>query len=374
MATPSASVRARLAGVAAAVAALLGTAVAAGPAAALPGDPPVTLLAPAPGATLPIGGDPVPVAFACPSYREEESPLFGTLRGTAADYVPRLATSPAVGADGRLTDTVATGLAVERAAEPGTCDAGLGNTGFPRPQSTPGTYWWQVERTCGGCTGGVEVSAVGSFTLRAVAVPTLTVPARAWAGYPFTATIGYPNPAGGAQTTRTVERRVGTAWRTVATETTDGSPLVALPRGTHTLRAVVTVGGQATPSAPRTVRVLRPVAWTTARADGTYRDRQRPSVRLRVTGDGRRITGFTAEIPLVCVTPSGSVTPNTATLVLPPVRIAPDGRFAVAARTAGIARRLTGRIVGTRFVATTARFANASCAGSITVGARRTGS
>jgi hypothetical protein len=114
---------------------------------------------------------------------------------------------------------------------------------------------------------------------------------------------------------------------------------------------------------------------TTARDDGAYRDARRPSVRLRVTGGGRRITGFHADAPTQCssTTSNTGIEPGISTVTLPPVRVAPDGRFAVAAIYRGTRVRFTGRLRGRALTGVRAAVSTSTCSGSIVVEVRRAG-
>ncbi len=347
--------------------------VLAAPAQALPGDPPIAALSPKEGETVPADDAGIAVSFTCPPYtKREANDLFGAETGSpaAGDYEAHFARAAAVGADGRLAQTVATGRVDERAAQPGVCDATLGQGGFPRPQSTPGTYFWQASRECPSCTGGFEVGPVVRFVIRAAGAATLKAPDTAYAGFPFVVKATYAGTSGQVQ----LQRKAGSTWTTIARFVGDAEPIVKLERGRQTLRAVVQVGSDSVTSNSETVDVKRARNWATSkRDDGSYRDPKRASVRFEVTGGGKRITGFHADVPTLCGNPSSTTgtSPNIATVTLPAIKIAPDGRFAFTARIAQQTVRFVGRLAGRKLRETRASIAQTNCSGSIAVEARR---
>src|SRR5690349_12016763 len=73
----------------------------ASPAAALPGDPPIELLDPAPDAIVPASPNGLVVGYTCPVYRYFDDGEF-QLRGDSNQYGALLATSPETGTDNRL--------------------------------------------------------------------------------------------------------------------------------------------------------------------------------------------------------------------------------------------------------------------------------
>lgn len=354
------------------VAALL-TLVLAPAAAALPGDAPIAALSPKADEVVPANAAGITVTFTCPAYvKREANELFGPEPGLIGDYEARFGRAPAVGPDGRLADSLAIGRVDERPTQPGVCDAVLGQGGFPRPQSTPGTYYWQAARACPSCTGGFEVGPVVRFVIRASGAATLKAPDTAYAGYPFVVEASYAGTAGQVR----LERKAGSSWKTIATFLGDAEPIVRLDRGRQVLRIVVQVGADTVTSAMQTVDVKRARGWSTSRRDdGAYRDARRASVRLRIAGGGKRITGFRADVPTLCANPSSSTgtSPNIATVTLPTVRIAPDGRFAFTARIRQQTVRLVGRLSGRKLRDTRASIAQSNCSGSTAVQARRVG-
>ena len=344
----------------------------AAPAAALPPDPPVAPLSPADGATLPVNADGIGVSFTCPPYTSSEGfPPFGPIAGLISDYGAGLSSVPTLGADGRLAQTAGIGSATE--TTPGTCVSTLGSGGFPKPQTTPGTWYWQAWRACSGCAGGWETSPVRSFTLSAAATITLIVPAKAYVGFPVVAAVTVQSAS--TASALTIERRTGASWRPVATvDPADGDAFITLPRGSQQLRATARFGTETMSSKTATLAVAKATQWqTAARDDGAYRDAQRPSVRFKITGGGRKLTGFHADVPTVCSSPTSStgIAPGLSTVELPPVKVAPDGRFALAGTYRSIKVRFSGRLSNRRLTGARAAIRTSTCAGSIAVRARR---
>jgi hypothetical protein len=340
----------------------------AAPAAAIPPDPLPEPQTPADGATLPVNADGIKVRFTCPPYTESPPfPPFPETPGITSDYGTGMSASPAVGADGRLATRDGIGAATE--VEDGVCESTLGSGGFPKPQATPGTWYWQAWRACSGCDSGWEVSPVRRFVLAADATLKLTAPKRAYAGYAFATTTTRTGTSIASKLT--VERKVGSRWRQAGT---GEEAILKLPRGAHRLRATGVFGAQTISSAQVKVTVARAARWQTSRRDdGTYRDAQRPSVRLRVTGGGRRLTGFRADIPTLCSDPNSATgtSPNISTLVLPALKLAPDGGFAVAGTYKGTGYRFTGKVRSRKLVGARAALRTTACSGSITVAAKR---
>ena len=63
----------------------------------LPGDPPVTAIAPASGAVLPVDPDGIPVVYGCPVYRSYDAGDGFVVYGGRPEYNVYFATSPALG-------------------------------------------------------------------------------------------------------------------------------------------------------------------------------------------------------------------------------------------------------------------------------------
>ena len=345
--------------------------VLAAPAAALPPDPPITPLEPAEGASLPVNADGIVVRFTCPPYTTVEDPLFGPIAGLISDYGAAISRAPDVGADGRLATRDGLGSAFE--SSPGSCQSTLGSGGFPKPQTTPGAWYWQAWRNCSGCASGFETSPVRSFTLTAGGTITLGVPRKAYVGYPIVAAVKVESPSSPAQVT--IERRSGSTWVAVGeVALNEEDAFIKLPRGKVELRATARFGAESLSSPARTVTVAKPLEWQTSRRDdGRYRDAKRPSVRFAVTGGGRTLSGFRADVPTICsstTSPTGTE-PGISTVTLPKVKLAPDGGFAVEGTYKSIKVRFSGRLHGRRLTGARAAIRTSACTGSIAVEARR---
>lgn len=349
--------------------------IAAPAASALPGDALIVPLTPADGAALPVNPDGIEVTFSCPVYGVFLSGDFA-FPGGPKDYGVSFATSSALSADGRLADPVALPQAASTGGDG--CAAFMNPGGSPpRPQDTPGRYYWQPWRLCAGCSPSYETGPVRSFTLTADATVRVGSPGRVYAGYPALVPVTVSGNAAGARVT--LQRKAGKSWRGVGSASVVGGraePLVKLPRGDQQLRAVVKVGSQAVASPERRVTVARAAAWSTgAGDDGAYKGSLggERSVRFTVTGGGRAITGFTAFVAMTCpsVTP-GQFTTQIGTAKLGRMKVAPDGRFVAAAtpdgRTAISARGKlrNGRVTGGRVT-----LSLGPCTGSTSFGATK---
>ncbi|HWK25976.1 MAG TPA: hypothetical protein VNS09_05400 [Solirubrobacter sp.] len=301
---------------------------------ALPPDPPVTPLTPADGAVGATNPEGFVVTYACPAYGIYESGDF-TFYGGPKDYSVSLSTAPDAGADGRLLGSIVAVRGNLQAS--GTCSAVVGSGAEPRPQVTPGTYYWQVWRLCTGCATGYEVGPVRTLTLRSPIKPRLTLPARVYGGYP--ALIGVTAAGAPDGTGLALERQTGATWTRVGTVTLLGGraeAVVTLPRGRQTLRATLQIGTQAIASDGQPLIVTAARRWTTAKAEGAYRG---AGVRFKVTDRGRRLRVFRAAVR--------ACPGRLAKLNL--VKVAPDGSFVAARgglRVRGTirGRKATGRV------------------------------
>jgi hypothetical protein len=190
----------------------------------------------------------------------------------------------------------------------------------------PGRFYWQAARQCEGCASGYETSAVRSFVVHRDLHLGLTVPKRAYGGYPVIASVHAGGvPDGG---TVTVQRRAGKKWRKVASTSVSherGSVVLKLPRGTVRLR-LKAVGGV---SGARVVKVVAARNWTTTHDVGSYRGKaEGADLKLKVAAGGRQIRDFDTEVTTFCVGPT--IPDNHFLIGVAPVKrakIAPDGRF-----------------------------------------------
>jgi hypothetical protein len=148
----------------------------------------------------------VPVSYACPLYRTSDFGNGIVRTGDESYYTVLLSRSPALDGEGRLATPEARGTGASTPADPNTCNLLLRADVTPAPQESPGVWYWQVSRICAGCSPQFETGPVRSFTLVSSEKPTLALPARAYAGFPFIATVGVKgSPAG---TAVTVQRRI----------------------------------------------------------------------------------------------------------------------------------------------------------------------
>jgi hypothetical protein len=341
------------------------------PAQALPGDTGFEPLTPADGAALPVADDGIPVVFTCPVYRMSDPgfPVFGG----ASNYGVSLAESPRVAGDSRLADPVAQVQGVQDGADRCTVALGAGGAA-PRPQETPGTYYWQVWRLCTGCPGNYEVGPVRRLVLRATAKLSLRPPKRVFGGYPFILGLdlaGLPD-----STPIRVERRSRRGWVRAGSATAlgqRGEAVLTVPRGVTRLRAAVTLGSELVRSPEVSVAARAARGWKTG-VDDVGRYRGRSSLRLRVASRGRLLRQFSAAVPMLCPTAGmiGQFTTQIGVAKVPRVKIAPDGSFVgVATPEAATSIRIRGRLRDRRIRAGRVEISVGPCQGSAAFSARR---
>jgi hypothetical protein len=291
-----------------ALALLLTTALAA-PAAAMPGDPPVTLLDPPDGGMLPVDSAGVEVRFTCPAYRQFGDGGPFSVFGDHNDYSAEFGLSPALDANGRLQQTVALASAGEEGDH---CEAVMDNPG-DGPEVTPGVYYWQAYRVCTGCPSGYETSGVRRFTLLAHFWLQMHVQRRAYAGYPVIVSVDAHNLPDG------IKVSIGNHDHLIAQAAVlqeKAEAVIKLRRGRASLMARVEFGTQGTLTEPIRVTVARPQRWTTSHRDaGRYG-------AFRVARHGREIRDFHATVDMLC---AGRI--QTGLAAVKRARIAPDGRF-----------------------------------------------
>src|SRR5262249_54965363 len=154
---------------------------------------------------------------------------------------------------------------------------------------------WQVYRICTGCPGSYEASEVRSFDLVSPVQPALTVPAKAYDGYPFFVSLKLAGAANG--TKATIERKGRPSWLAGATTSSSqgqAEAVVKLARGDQQLRAVVTIGAQRIESPVKRLEVKRARNWSTSsRADGRYESSGGlQSVSFKIAKRGRELGDF----------------------------------------------------------------------------------
>lgn len=344
----------------------------AAPVQALPGDPPFEPLTPADGAALPVDSGGIPVTFSCPVYRTYDAGGGFEVFGGPKDYRVVTSRGSALGPDGRLTAPVALNDGVAVPGQEGQCSTVLSAGGSDRPQETPGTYYWQVSRLCTGCPAGYETGPVRTLKLVSPVKPTVSAPARLYAGYPFIATVAADGVPDG--TAVVVERRSGGGWKTAGSGQVLGGRAAVTAMvpatGAQELRVRLTVGTQEVTGEGRAVRVAGTArAAKTAVKAGAWRGKG--GVAFRVVG--RTIRAFTAQVPMLCPTP-GMVSPFTTqigNLSIARIRLAPDGSFVGVATRSGSAMRVRGRLRGGSSSGGRVELSVGSCSGNNAFSAAR---
>lgn len=338
-------------------------------AAALPGDPGFVATSPADGAALAIDPDGIGVAYTCPVYRTFDAGGGFIAYGGPKDYGVSFASSPTLGPDGRLADPVGLDNGHSVPGEQDSCQSAMNPGGAaPRPQETPGTYYWQVWRICTGCPSSYETGPVLRFTLGSSAQPGLKLPTRIYGGYPVIATVtggGLPNGSEVA-----VERfRAGT-WSRVTADTLVGDQAeitLSLPKGSQRVRVTATAGKQTLVS-PEVKRTVRGTGGPRTRlTPGAYRGTTGPGTRsASFSVQGRTVRGFKALVPMLCPSlPAGQFTTQIGTASIARIRVAPDGGFVgVATPNAQTTIRVRGRLVGAKLTGGRVELSVGTCSGS----------
>ena len=311
---------------------------------AAPGDPPIEVLTPPDGATFAPTEDGIAVTYRCPVYHSYD-PVIAT--GGPSGYGLSVGTSPALGTDGRLrSDTV---VALDQGHESNTlpegqCVSFFGGEGA----ATPGTYYVQVWRLCVICARDYEAAPVRRLEVVVNAKPVVKPPKRAYGGYIAFYRVAVAGVPDGAEVT--LQRRAKGRWRGVGVGFASDEVAevgASLPAGRQRIRAVATVGGSKAAGGARSYKVRKARNWRTgARDDGRYTGAL--SMKLRVSGDGRKVRGFEMDVPMLCpgITP-GTFTTEIGNAFLPEARIAPDGTFAAAVAVGGgAATEVRGRVRG----------------------------
>ena len=334
---------------------------------------------PADGAVLPTNPDGIEVRYSCPEpYRSAgESPFI--VFGDRSDYGVYFATSPALGTDGRLSQANLVAISGSDEVQDndipvGQCRGFMADPG-ERPQTKPGTYYWQAWRTCLACPGDHETGPVRSFRLTAAgsgAKLAVKAPRRAYRGFPFVVSVSSTGLDAGAPVTLQVKR--GGRWRRLSKLTAMGrtdDAAVLLPKrvraGRYRLRAQALIGDETLTSASRSVRLRKTAGWTTSRRqDGRWEGKAAGlPVGFRVSGRGRRIRAGRFRLTLLCPT-GGMLNPFTIQIAdapLPRARIAPDGSFVFAGVVSRSASFVHGRIRG-RAASGSASLSIGVCTGS----------
>ncbi len=351
-----------------------------------PGDPPVEAVLPADGAVSPVDPDGIEARYTCPAPYHVTSPDTFPTFGDRKDYGVWFANSPALGSDGRLLQANLVAIAgpdqvQDNDIPAGQCRAFMADADN-RPESTPGTYYWQAWRLCLDCPGEYETSPVRSFRLTAAgsaARLAVAPPARIYRGFAFALPLTTDGIDSGADVAVQVKR--GGSWKTFAATTANGRTAelaVKLPRsvkaGKARLRAIATLGNETLTSPERRIRVRRAKRWqTSGEQDGKWTGKAGGlPVEFRIAGRGRTIRAGRFQLALLCPTPGmvGQFTTQIADAPLPRAKIAPDGSFVFAGVVEGAASFVRGRIRGGSAKGT-ADMTLGPCTGSAAFTARR---
>jgi hypothetical protein len=354
---------------------LAGGALAAPAAHALPGDDPITALTPDTGTTVAPDPNGLVVTYTCPVYRSAQIGDFPVISGRES-YGAQLATAPTLGSDGRLLagNVVAAGQASQPNTVPaGQCANVFGDGRSTGPQSTPGTYYWQAYRICTQCPGEYETTEVRTLVVRSAAVIRVKPGWTPYAGYPAPYALDLAGVPDG--TAAYLQRRSGTAWKTIGSGTAlegAGEAIARLARGRHTLRVQAVVGNQALTSAPRTVTVRKAGRRRAARTGGWS---GKGGVAFRVARSGREVRGFRARVTMVCPSAliGGQITTQVGFAQFRKAGVDPAGRFLVAATVKGSAVLVRGRLAAKKLSGGVAQLSVGTCTGSANFTARRRG-
>ena len=187
--------------------------LAAPPSIAGPGDPPVTAVFPANGASVPLNPNGVEVRYTCPeAYIIAGEPPFATYGGRD-DYGVDFASAPALGNNGRLLES----NVIDRAGDDPIQDNDIpiGQCrGYLTRATGPGVVYWQAWRLCLACPGSYETAEVRSMRLTTSGSGLRIAakwPRTAYARYPFHVWVTSSGIRAG--TTVELQARRGTRWR-----------------------------------------------------------------------------------------------------------------------------------------------------------------
>jgi len=322
-------------------------------ASAMPGDPPISALSPASGASVPATDRGIKVSFACPDFSTDVEIGAGGERnvpGSLGDYGVRVSTSAVLGPGGLLT-TAGFGptdgnVPVKPAGDGVTCGAELSLPGLPIPAPLfSGTIYWQPFRLCPGCgTTGFEPGPVVPLVITPnIQAPELSFEAQVYAGYMTKVTFSTLSNLAGARVV--LQSWNGTEWQEVGNVSAGAGKVSFFVKlkapALVPLRAALTAPGVFFPLLPRLLNVLPPATKRAvdAKDDGRYlvvpkRERSTAPGRFRITHAGKLLEGLKATVPATC-TSGADTAPTTATVALRRARIAPDGTVIGKATTHG---------------------------------------
>ena len=353
----------------------------AGAAQALPGDPPITPVGPADGATVNAVEEGLKVTYTCPAYRtgeeveeeevenEEEEieviersiPIFETSEG----YGVIFSTGSALGKDGRLV-SAGFGEAGEAEAEAvkGTpnCTSELELPTSPNPAVLyQGKVFWQAFRECEECALGFEVGPVRSF----VVVPYIEEAEITYENHVygrFLTKVSFFASSGLKGAKVALQRWTGTEWITLAeepgSEAGENSFFIKLGAGHRLLRPVVVGTGVVLPLEEKAKVVRRPNARprvSVADGEWTYAlksEREEFPLTFRVTNEGTILRNLRASVEAICKPASGQKVTIEATSSVKSVPITPNGSVVAHFLTTGATPTtvtLTGNFFNGRF-------------------------
>ncbi|HEY2479731.1 MAG TPA: hypothetical protein VGI17_13505 [Solirubrobacterales bacterium] len=362
--------------------ALVGLVLEVGAAGASPAtSPPISPQRPADGATVEASGEPpgepLQVAFSCPSYvleageviepeepeegeeEEEEEvtppaePVIGPpVLGGPENYAVHFSTSPAVNAAGQL-GTTGFGEAGEGEATPikpvnTSCVSELELPSKPFPATLyEGRVYWQAYRESAVVPDEIEVGPVQSFVVVPnVEEPELIFREQVFAGYLTKIGFGYEAELEGALVE--LQEWTGKAWEKVGEAPGSNSGennfyLKVKKPGRHLFRPVVTGGGPPLPleAIPKVVRKPGKQRVTSGADDGAYvnssaKEREEWPITFSVGGGGTTLKNVHLEAETTC---KGAIKSQDVKIEVPAVlkhaRIAPDGTVFGVSKTAG---------------------------------------
>lgn len=356
-----------------ALGAIVGLALEVGAAGASPATkPPIEPQRPGNGAPVEGSGEPLQVAFSCPSYLLEEGEVVEEeveneegeeetvtrteppVLGGPENYAVHFSTSASVNAAGQL-GTTGFGEAGEGESEPikpvnTSCVSELELPSKPNPAMLyEGRIYWQAYRESAVVPDEVEVGPVQSFVVYPhVEEPELIFREQIFAGYLTKVGFGYGSELEGAVVD--LQEWDGTAWATIAEAPANNAGennfYVKFKKpGRHLLRPVVTGGGLAAPlglePTPRVVRKPGKQRVTGAADDGAYvaanmKEREEWPITFSVGNNGGTLKNLKVEAETICAGPTKAQNVKIEVpALLKHARIAPDGTVFGVSKTAG---------------------------------------
>ncbi len=403
------------------IAALFALGLVVGNAAALPGDPAITPVAPPDGSNVPAVEEGLKVTYTCPAYRTAEEPVeeeeteppeekeeeggeeegeggeeeggeeevippplpeekFIPVIGGSEEYGVNFSTSATLAANGLLT-TSGFGEAGEAEAEAvkgsPNCESELELPTSPNPPALfHERVYWQAHRECEGCATGFETGPVQSF----VVIPQdeeaeIRFEDQVFGGY--LSKVDFSGEAGLKNAKVAMQQWTGTEWKTLGEEPGndfgENTFFVKLGVGHKVLRPVLVGVGITLPleAKGKSVRKVKKGASANVEtgpwAYSLKKEREEFPVNFRVTDNGRMLRGLTASLEAICKTPDNkNKVTIESTSSIKEVPIAPNGtvvaHFATTGATPSIVT-LTGSFFENRFSGLLTSNFNTNCNG-----------